>query len=82
MNDTPSQTKVLIDLHQVAANLQALLRKGLPLTEAEQLFVENRLMMMQIEYQQWAKRQSKENRERSQNAGTSTVPDHLREVNK
>ena len=41
-------------LHKVAARVQALLRKGASLTDAEQLFLENRLMM-QIEYHQWAR---------------------------
>jgi hypothetical protein len=41
--------QVLEHLHKTAASLQAFLRSRPPLTEAEQLFIENRIMMMQIE---------------------------------
>ena len=51
--------RVLEHLHETAVSLQAFLRSRPPLTEAEQLFIENRLMVMQIEYQQASKQKLK-----------------------
>jgi len=51
--------EVLEHLHEAAASLQAFLRSRPALTEAEQLFIENRIMMMQIEYQQATKHRPK-----------------------
>lgn len=56
MDNRQSKKQVLNNLHRVAADLQQLLRSRVPLTEGEQLFIENRLMIMQLQYQQWAKR--------------------------
>jgi hypothetical protein len=60
--------EVLEHLHETAASLQAFLRSGPPLTEAEQLFIENRIMMMQIEYQQASKQRPKAKHTRGGNA--------------
>ena len=51
--------EVLEHLHETAASLQTFLRSRPPLSEAEQLFIENRIMMMQIEYQQATKHRPK-----------------------
>lgn len=56
----PAKTqKVLSDFDWAAGDLRALLRTRPPLTEAEQLFIENRLMMLQIEYTLWTNMHSK-----------------------
>ena len=52
--------QVLEHLHETAASLQTFLRSRPSLTDAERLFIENRLMMMQIEYQQTTKHRGKE----------------------
>jgi len=52
--------QVLDTLHETAASLQAFLRARPALTDAEKLFIENRIMMMQIEYQQANKRSIRE----------------------
>ncbi len=65
---------VLQDLHQVASRVQALLRGRPSLTDAEQLFIENRLMMMQIEYQQWVKHKYKSEGNRDHDPGKLSSP--------
>ena len=44
------------NFEQVVIDLQSFFRTREPLTENEQLFVENRLMILQWEYSFWAQR--------------------------
>lgn len=46
-------------LDAVTADLRSFFRAGHSLSETEQLFVENRLMILQIEYSLWAKEKLK-----------------------
>jgi hypothetical protein len=51
---------MLKSFDDAAAELRSFLRAGHPLSEAEQLFIENRLMMLRMEYTIWAKDKLKE----------------------
>lgn len=49
------RSELLKNLHAVTTDLRSFFRAGHALSEAEQLFIENRLMILQIEYSLWAK---------------------------
>lgn len=63
-----NRSRILKTFDSAAADLRSLLRARPELSEAEQLFIENRLMMLQIEYTFWAKeefRKEKNNQRKS-----------------
>ena len=51
--------KLLVSFGELVADLQSFFQTCHPLTESEQLFIENRLLLLQIEYTKWSKVQSK-----------------------
>lgn len=50
-----NRAEMFKDLDRLTVALRSFFRAGHPLSEAEQLFIENRLMILQIEYSLWAK---------------------------
>jgi hypothetical protein len=68
---TEQRFKVLNIFHDASLQLQALLRTGPALNEAEQLFIENCIMMTQIEYQQWGQNKYRDKRQSGRNTGES-----------
>jgi hypothetical protein len=48
--------KLLKGFGKIVADLQLFFRSRNSLTENEQLFIENRLMILQVEYNHWTKR--------------------------
>ena len=55
----PKKEKLLKEFDKVVAALQLLFRSRQSLTENEQLFIENRLMILQMEYSLCTKRPKK-----------------------
>jgi hypothetical protein len=51
-----TKQRLLKDFGQIVTHLQSLFRSRQSLTENEQLYIENRLMILQLEYSLWAKR--------------------------
>jgi len=52
----PTKEGTLRGFGRVVGDLQSLLRSRAALTETEQLFLENRLMLLQCEYNLWTQR--------------------------
>lgn len=48
------RNQILKEFDDAVAGLRSLLRSRQLLTDSEQLFIENRLMILQIEYRLWA----------------------------
>lgn len=61
--------QALRELDETVVHLRSLLRSRQSLNEAEQLFIENRLMILQIEYSVWAKTKLHEKRLPTSEAG-------------
>ena len=53
---TPTKEGTLRGFGRVVGDMQSLLRSRAVLTETEQLFLENRLMLLQCEYLLWTQR--------------------------
>ncbi len=54
-----NRSHMLKSFDEAADELRLFLRAGHPLSEAEQLFIQNRLMMLRMEYSLWANDKSK-----------------------
>ena len=52
----PTTERILKSFDYIIADIHCLLRSHQSLTESEQLFFENRLMVLQMEYYRWAQR--------------------------
>jgi hypothetical protein len=51
-----SKQRLLKDFGRIVADLEVLFRSRQFLAENEQLFIENRLMILELEYSKWANR--------------------------
>ena len=68
-----NRSHMLKRFDEAADELRLFLRAGHPLSEAEQLFIENRLMMLRMEYGLWANDTSKDpHKEMSRGASDDT----------
>ena len=70
-----NRSHMLKRFDEAADELRLFLRAGHPLSEAEQLFIENRLMMLRMGYGLWANDKSKDrHKEMSTDASKEDTP--------
>lgn len=70
---TEKRSKLLKDFKAIALELRTLLRKNPPLMEAEQLAIENCLLMLQMEYAKWRKHDIEQRTVRDTRDGTTST---------